>query len=1084
MQLLFQVDLMNGRRLTPLAGLVLSLACASSAWAQTAPLTVALDVEGDAEQAYQWSIDKQVTPTSADRFIGETQQLGFRLVLTKGAAQERFVVRGDATLTNTSGESVEVTGFALEYGGTLVANGCTTGSLAPGASLTCPIEFQADSGAGATLELTADTTAGEASGSASVAFGLPGTIHDSVTVVDPSLSEPLTFSASGVHEYTLDLTCVDGNTRSIKNVATIQETGASDSVSARVACHATRMERAAQPTPDRRWSWDIQKSHAQAAAVELAAGGSFDVTYTIVATATASEGGNVVTGSINAVNTHPTVDAQLVSVEAWIDGIPATTNCPSLTVPKATYGAGGNVVLGRISCPFTLTLPDGHVATLVTGKVTQQLFDYSPTGTATADGTRVLSGSQPVSAAASGETDECVQLGDLYLGTTHDLGQFCATPGNTSTTRTFVGTIRVEADDECEFDVPNLARLTTNDTGTIDQDDTLVSVVRTDCVADEAMGIELDARGNLTRTFPWTIDKTVTPASSDRFIGETQELAYTLRVTRGAAQDSGYVVSGNASVSNDGSAAFTITSITVTYGGTPVTHGCVPGPLAAGATLTCPLSFPVPDATSRPLVFTVRTSNGNEATQTVDVAFGAPTTVNETITVDDTLLDENLSFSESGTHEYTHDVTCIDGNTRVVDNTATIVETGANDSARARVACHAIRMERAATTGGGTRWSWDIDKTHAQATPLQLAAGQTFIVDYTITATATSSASGSGTVSGYIAVLNTHPLVDAQLISVEAWIDGIVAATNCPSLVVPHATTGAGGVSVPGRLECPFTVDLPDGHTAQLVTGRVTQQLFDYSATGVATLDGTKVLQGSQAVTSGGSGGETDECVRLSDVYNGTTHDLGEFCASAGNTTVTRNFSGMITVAGDAQCAYQVPNIARLVTNDSGTTDEDQTLVSVERTDCGVQAACVRTQGYWRTHSAFGPAPYDATWAAIGENTPFFGALDDRGNALTWYRVMWIAPKGNAYFNLATQFVAATLNIEAGATASTQVLDALDQAQAIFETYSVQQVGALRGNNELRVNIIELAGVLDMYNNGEGSIGTAHCSEDKTSGER
>ena len=41
----------------------------------------------------------------------------------------------------------------------------------------------------------------------------------------------------------------------------------------------------------------------------------------------------------------------------------------------------------------------------------------------------------------------------------------------------------------------------------------------------------------------------------------------------------------------------------------------------------------------------------------------------------------------------------------------------------------------------------------------------------------------------------------------------------------------------------------------------------------------------------------------------------------------------------------------------------------------------------------------------------------------------------------------------------------------------------MRGNDAVRARMIELAGVLDQYNNGEGALGPAHCSEDKTSAE-
>ena len=191
---------MNGLRLAPLCGLVLGLAACPTAFAQTSPLSVSLQAEGQAEQAYAWTIDKQVTPTSVDRFIGETQQLGFRLVLTKGDAQARYRVSGQATISNTAGSATTIETIALEYGGASVANTCATGSVAAGATVTCPIEFETASGLAQPLTLTVGTSGGEANASTEVSFGAPVVAYDSVTVTDPSLSGPLTFSASGTHE--------------------------------------------------------------------------------------------------------------------------------------------------------------------------------------------------------------------------------------------------------------------------------------------------------------------------------------------------------------------------------------------------------------------------------------------------------------------------------------------------------------------------------------------------------------------------------------------------------------------------------------------------------------------------------------------------------------------------------------------------------------------------------------------------------------------------------------------------------------------------------------------------------------------
>jgi hypothetical protein len=142
----------------------------------------------------------------------------------------------------------------------------------------------------------------------------------------------------------------------------------------------------------------------------------------------------------------------------------------------------------------------------------------------------------------------------------------------------------------------------------------------------------------------------------------------------------------------------------------------------------------------------------------------------------------------------------------------------------------------------------------------------------------------------------------------------------------------------------------------------------------------------------------------------------------------------------------------------------------VVRTDCDEDVGCTRTQGYWKTHSIYGPAPYDDTWAAIGEDTTFFLS------GQSYYEVMWTAPKGNAYYNLAHQYIAAVLNIEAGATAPDEVIDAIAEAELLFAAWTPAQVGALRGNAALRKDFLELAELLDDYNN--GLIGPGHCSDE------
>ena len=97
----------------------------------------------------------------------------------------------------------------------------------------------------------------------------------------------------------------------------------------------------------------------------------------------------------------------------------------------------------------------------------------------------------------------------------------------------------------------------------------------------------------------------------------------------------------------------------------------------------------------------------------------------------------------------------------------------------------------------------------------------------------------------------------------------------------------------------------------------------------------------------------------------------------------------------------------------------------------------------------------------------------------TWYQVFWTAPAGNAYYNLAHQYMAAELNTLNGAAVPANVQTALNTATTLFNTYTPAEIAALKGKNgnALRAQFIELAGLLGSYN--EGKIGPGHCDEDE-----
>ena len=134
---------------------------------------------------------------------------------------------------------------------------------------------------------------------------------------------------------------------------------------------------------------------------------------------------------------------------------------------------------------------------------------------------------------------------------------------------------------------------------------------------------------------------------------------------------------------------------------------------------------------------------------------------------------------------------------------------------------------------------------------------------------------------------------------------------------------------------------------------------------------------------------------------------------------------------------------------------------------------CTYTQGYWKTHSKYGPAPDDETWALVeenGENSLFFNT------GQTWYKVLWTQPRrGNAYYILAHQYIAAHLNVLNGADTS-DITDELEHAEDLLDQYDGNPKSMANIRGFIRYDFIRTAEVLDDYNNGD--IGPGHCDDE------
>ena len=582
---------------------------------------------------------------------------------------------------------------------------------------------------------------------------------------------------------------------------------------------------------------------------------------------------------------------------------------------------------------------------------------------------------------------------------------------------------------------------------------------------DYEVTVSKTANPTYTRTFTWEIDKSVTPAVWNMFTGDSGTSEYTVEVTKDAGTDSDWAVSGAINIANDTPFAATITDVSdVISGFGPISIDCgvtFPYVLAAGGELVCTYSTALPNADARLNTATVTTSGivgGGAATAGIN--FGAPTTVvNGSINVDDTYAGDLGEFGDSGSVSYSRTFTC-DGDEGEHGNTATIIETGQSSSASVDVYCYELMVTKDADTAFTRTWDWTIDKS-ADQTDLLLSDGQLFTVNYTVVVDAMSVDSDHA-VAGSISVYNPAPMA-ARLNSVTDVVSPAIVATVDCGVTFPYDLASM------GTLNCTYAADLPSA-ADRLNTATAALQNYEYDSEGIGSANGSTNFTGTANVSfAAATMTEIDECIDVDDTNVGF---LGVVCAS--DAPETFNYALTFGKHVDADVMLECEenthvNIASFETNDTASTGSDSWTVNA---DVACLYGCTLTQGYWKTHSQKGPAPYDDAWGNLSfigfnyeEDTPFY--LSGK----TWYQVFWTAPAGNPYYNLAHQYMAAKLNILNGAATTPAVTAAINNAETFFWT----KLPSAKLSKTERANILMWAATLDQYNN--GYIGPGHCDE-------
>lgn len=151
-------------------------------------------------------------------------------------------------------------------------------------------------------------------------------------------------------------------------------------------------------------------------------------------------------------------------------------------------------------------------------------------------------------------------------------------------------------------------------------------------------------------------------------------------------------------------------------------------------------------------------------------------------------------------------------------------------------------------------------------------------------------------------------------------------------------------------------------------------------------------------------------------------------------------------------------------TNASATINNDVGVVITFTNTAAL--GCTRTQGYWKNHGE--------DWDQISDGKPFLTTTTFYNSGTSYLTILNTSPpkNGNAYLQLAHQFIAASLNLNGALSGIASVDAALAGAAAYF---AGAPAGIPNPANPPRTQLQAWATTLDDFNN--GVTGPGHCPD-------
>lgn len=428
---------------------------------------------------------------------------------------------------------------------------------------------------------------------------------------------------------------------------------------------------------------------------------------------------------------------------------------------------------------------------------------------------------------------------------------------------------------------------------------------------DYELDVTKTADTKFDREYRWSIDKSVSPATHDLFLGDTGSSTYDVKVRNDGFVDRNFAVGGIITVSNATPLPVLVAGVfdfISGFGPAPV-GPCFGGPFLApfGGTMTCFYSSPLPDASPR--INTATAISGSppvkDGTGKADVDFSTAgiNHINQTVNVSDTYAGPlgPVSAPAGGSFSYSRDFTC-NGDEGPHDNIATIRETRLSDSASVSVRCYELGVEKTAATSYTRTFDWGIRKDVAPA-DWDLFEGDTGTSGYTVSVSKDAGTDSAFAVAGTITVSNPAPM-DAHLTGVTDEILGAgSAAVSCPSTTVPAG----------GTLACTYSASLADA----------TDRVNEATATLENTPSGTTGFTGSAAVDFGDPTTLVNDTVTVNDT-NGESWSFSD----SGFAAYSRTFA----CGADAGRHENVASIAETGASASASVDVRCHELSVAKT--------------------------------------------------------------------------------------------------------------------------------------------------------